>query len=101
MKKKRIILFWIKSNRGTDSKAVFSIPNDWKKEHIHDALERWCSGFGAWTHGDNIVRYGYKQIKVPPRRELLKAWDKLCAKKFRLDDRWTIMREMFNVRELQ
>ena len=99
--KKRTILFWIKSNRGTNSKAVFTIPNDWKKEQIHDALERWCSSFGAWTHGDNVVTYGYKGInKVPPRRELLKAWDKLCDKKHRLDERWSIMRELFNIREL-
>jgi hypothetical protein len=94
--KKLFVLFWIKSNRGTNSKTIFEIPLKWKKDEIEDALKQWCSSFGAWTHSDNVVRYGYKTIKIPPRRELSKAWHNLCDKKHKMEERWSTMREMFN-----
>ncbi len=96
MKEKRYILFWIKSNRGTNQKHIFEIPLHWGKDRIKDELEHWCEGFGAWTHGDNIVNYGYKAVKIPKRRELLKQWDKLCKRKDALYEKWSITREMFN-----
>ena len=98
--KKRPILFWLKSNRGTNVKAVYNIPIDWNKEEIKDKLEHWCNNYGAWTHGDNYIQYGYRAVKIPKRRELLKQWDKLCDKRDRLHDRWLVMQEMFNVKEL-
>ena len=97
--KKRYILFWIKSNRGTNEKAIFDIPLDWTKDEIKDELEHWCSLYGAWTHGDNVISYGYKAIKIPNKRELLKQWDKLCKKKDNILEKWKTMREMFNVRK--
>jgi hypothetical protein len=96
MKKKRYILFWLKSNRGTNQKHIFEIPPNWSKDRIKDELERWCSGFGAWTHGDNIVNYGYKAVKIPNKRELLKQWDKLCKRKDAIYEKWLITREMFS-----
>ncbi len=100
-KGKRLVLFWLKSSRGTDEKAVFMVPKSWKEDELKGQLENWCSYYGAWTHGDNFLQYGYKGInKLPPRKELLKAWDKLCDRKNRITERWKIMQQMFNVREL-
>lgn len=102
--KKKYVLFWINSNRGTHHKAVFEIPKyarkegDFKawKEYLKDRLESWCSRFGAWTHGDNTIEYGYKVITIPKRKELLKSWDKICARKHKLDNEYQIMQAMFN-----
>jgi hypothetical protein len=94
------VLFWIKSNRGTNDKIIFKIPEKWSKKEIETALEQWCARFGAWTHSDNIVRYGYKTVKIPNRKELLKKWHKICTQRDRVDENWKTMREMFNVREI-
>lgn len=96
----RYVLFWIKSSRGTDQKAVFEIPFDWSKDDIKSALERWCSGFGAWTHGENVVNYGYKSIKVLNGRELEKKYDLVCKSKARIIEKWKVLAAMFNVRKL-
>jgi len=92
-------LFWIKSNRGTNEKAIFRISESWSKEEIETTLENWCSLFGAWTHSDNIIRYGFKAVKVPKRRELLKQWDKICKKRDVVNEKWKTMREMFNIKD--
>ena len=67
--------FWIKSNRGTDSYGYRFLPCDNTKKNkgeIRDALEDWCSGFGAWDHGENVVTYGYSRVKFPPKKVLEK-----------------------------
>ena len=101
---KKYVLFWINSNKGTHQKAVYELPrnvvNKVDRNQLKDILtvwlERWCSRFGAWTYGDNIIEYGYKVITIPKRKELLKAWDKLYARKHRLDDKYQTMQAMFN-----
>ncbi|MBU1091509.1 hypothetical protein KKA27_01435 [Patescibacteria group bacterium] len=99
-KNPRHVLFWIKSNRGTDNKAIFKIPNDWSKEGIESALEEWCSRFGAWTHSDNEVNYGWKPVKVFGKRELEKRYDAVCKSKARIVEKWKILAAMFNIRKL-
>lgn len=58
MKMKKYI-FWIRSSRGTDSQQVVSLDSSLRKKDIKSHLEQWCSSFGAWDHGDNIVEYGW------------------------------------------
>jgi hypothetical protein len=72
------VKFWIKSSRGTDKEAIFTVPRyithtdtvkhfryrgesvaDCKKRLIDGQLEQWCEQFGAWHHGDNYVNYGW------------------------------------------
>ena len=94
------VLFWIKSNRGTDQKAIFEIPKNWDKKNIKSALERWCSGFGAWTHGENVVNYGWKSIKVFEKKELKRKYDLVCKSKARITEKWKVLATMFNVKKL-
>lgn len=96
----RYVLFWIKSNRGTNEKAIFEIPNSWDKKDIKSALERWCSRFGAWTRGDTIVSYSWKSIKVFDKKELKRRYDFVCRSKERIIEKWKVLAAMFNVRKL-
>ena len=98
-KKRKIqhVLFWIKSSRGTDAKAVFEISNHWTKEDIKSALEKWCSGFGARTHGENVINYGWKFITVPHKRELKRKYNLVCKSKARILEKWKVLAAMFNV----
>jgi len=97
----RHVLFWIKSSKGTDGKAIFKIPNNWDKEDIKAALENWCSKFGAWTHGENVIHYGYKVIKVFNKNELKKKWKLVCERREKINEEYKILSAMFNVRKWQ
>jgi hypothetical protein len=55
--------FWIKSNRGTDENEIVIIPRSLDGEALKDLLESWCDQFGAWHHGDNVVRYGLESVR--------------------------------------
>ena len=109
MKKAEYVLFWITSNRGTNGKSIFKLSNSFlklnpkeKKSALQSWLKLWCSGFGAWTHGDNIVNYGHKAIKpITNRKKLEKEWHLICEKKRKIEDNWKLMSEMFNIRELK
>jgi hypothetical protein len=75
-----LVLFWISSSRGTDSKLIFNMPvKDLRdKAAVKDRLESWCSGFSAWDHGDNIVRYGHstskRKIEAAIREAKTRPW---------------------------
>ncbi len=98
--KRQSLLFWIKSSRGTDRKTVINVPSTWTKEDIKFSLENWCSCFGAWEASENVVRYGYKKVIIPPRKELIKKWDKLCKRKSVLDEKYNECREMLMARDV-
>lgn len=98
-KNKRYVLFWIKSNRGTDEKAVFEITDSWDKTDIKSALEKWCSQFGAWSHDDNVIHYGFKPIKIPNKNELAKQYNAACKSKARAVEKWKILAAMLNVKQ--
>lgn len=97
---KRHVLFWIKSSRGTDAKAIFEIPNNWTKENIKSALEKWCSGFGAWTHGENAINYGWKSIRITRKKELEKKYALACKRRANAIEKWQILAAMLNIRTL-
>lgn len=97
---KRHVLFWIKSSRGTDAKAIFEIPNNWTKEDIKSALAKWCSRFGAWTHGENAIYYGWKPIRVLRKKELEKKYDIACKRRAMAIEKWQILAAMLNVQTL-
>lgn len=95
-------LFWLTSNRGSDEKAIWELPAEYKADDIKAELEGWCARFPAWSHGENMVHYGYKPIKVIPRTELSKKggkWEQVCAKYAKAKETRDIYREMLNVRK--
>jgi hypothetical protein len=94
-------LFWIKSNRGTDVRTVFKIPNSWSNHDIKRSLEKWCSGFTAWEHSDNIVRYGYKKIKILPKKELIKKWKNICKKRDKILSDYKTYDAMLRIQKLK
>lgn len=97
----KYVLFWIKSNRGTDEKAIFEIPKYWNKEDIRSALEKWCSGFGAWTHGDNAMNYGWKSMsRIPDKKELKRRYNLVCKSKAKITEKWKFLAAMFNIKTL-
>jgi hypothetical protein len=93
---KTYILFWLKSSRGTDKKRVIAFPSKPSEDTIKDKLEQWCSSFPAWSHGDNMLNYGYKVVKMPPRRELVKRYNRACERKQKADEQWAILAAMLN-----
>jgi hypothetical protein len=92
-------LFWLKSNRGTNEKAIYELPGNYNEDLIQDSLETWCSYFAAWTQ--SICNYGWKEIKVLPKEKLKIEWDKVCKEKAKIQDKWDTLRAMFSVRKNQ
>lgn len=70
-------IFWIRSSRGTACDQVVSLKKHQyaDKETIRSALENWCSSFGAWSHSDNYVHYGYATANKTNLRELKRYHD--------------------------
>jgi len=99
MRKRTHYLFWIKSSRGTDSKAVYYWDKPLTKEEIKDRLEQWCSCHGAWDHSDNRITYGWRKIKMVPRREVMKQYDKACVRKEKANEEWSKLAQMLNPRK--
>jgi len=97
---KKYYLFWITSNRGTDSKAVFELPSDYTEDDVNATLEKWCSGFGAWVVSETSVSYGYEEIKLPKREQILKKYNLICNKKRKIDDEWKTLAAMLNPRQI-
>ncbi|QQG45956.1 MAG: hypothetical protein HYY55_03170 [Candidatus Niyogibacteria bacterium] len=97
----RHILFWVKSSRGTDEKAIFEIPHNWTDENIKRALEKWCSRFGAWDKGENKLFFDWEFIEVLKRKELNKAYDLACEEKEKAAKKWQILAAMFNIKKLK
>lgn len=83
-KAKKYVMFWITSSRGTDSQKLVELPAGINKDDIKDLLEQWCSTFGAWDSSANFISYGFRSVKLPSRRELLKKWDKVCKERQRI-----------------
>lgn len=94
---KTYVLFWIKSSKGTDDRKVIAFtsvsPN---KARIEDVLERWCKSHSCWDVGENYISYGWRNVKIPPRRELMKAYNRACERKRKADDRWELLAAMLN-----
>ena len=97
-KSRQTVLFWIKSSRGTDRKAIFELPASYSKEDIESRLHEWCSCFGAWTASGNVVHYGYRSIRVPNRKDLKKQWDLCGKKKSQIEEKWSTLAAMWNIR---
>jgi hypothetical protein len=94
------VLFWMKSNRGTDVKVVRQFEGRLSDEEIKSALTDWASTLPAWSHGDNIVTYGFRRIKIPPRDELLKRWEKVCKSRNKINEEWDTVRQMLNPQKM-
>lgn len=90
-------IFWIRSSRGTDDMTIRKVPKDTTKDVLKEILENWCSHFGAWHVSENCVSYGMKSIKVLPRRELLKKWNRVCKAKAKIDKEHKLLQLMFSV----
>ena len=97
--KKVYYLFWIRSSKGTDSKVVYAFKPGTSRADIKDFLENWCSTFTAWHVSDNYVSYGFRKVQIPPRRELLKQYDKVCKSKEKIKNRWSTLAAMLNPRD--
>ena len=78
--KTKTYIFWIKSNHGTDIQHAVILPAVEKKSAIKDRLENWCSQFGAWTHSDNTVEYGYVKVNKGNLNKLGKYNDAKIAR---------------------
>lgn len=90
--KNKYVLFWIKSNSGTDEKKVEKFPINATKEEIKETFENWCLWFGKWEGSFNLQ--SYKTIKMPSRKELIEKWQKLYKRKNKIDEQINTLRAM-------
>ena len=95
-KDKRHVIFWIKSNRGTDDMRCFEFRKNTNNNEIEDRLQDWCSNFGCWNSSESIVRYGWKDVKMPPRKELTKIYDQAVKSKHNAVEKWKKYAAMLN-----
>jgi hypothetical protein len=89
---KNYVLFWIKSSKGTNEVTVRCVPTK-NKDDIKTLLEIWCQNFTCWTSG-GLVSYGWKPIKKPDRKTLLKQWKIICDRKAKVEERYKIIRSL-------
>lgn len=94
----KYVLFWLKSSRGTDTLTIKKVDDKIAKSDIKILLEDWCAKFGAWHVSDNMCSYGYRFVKIPPKRDLQKKWKKLCDSRTRINKQWEITRQMLMVK---
>ena len=100
--KRKNLLFWIKSSRGTDERTIVSVPISLSDNDIRIELEDWCSRFTAWTASENVVDYEYKSISVPKsKKRLNKMWSDICKKRSDINDKWKNMLCMFDIRKIK
>jgi len=87
MKKVKYI-FWIHSNRGTREIENIALDSylDNDKEGIKAELENWCSRFGAWSHSDNIVAYGWLKDSKAAQRKISKYYKAQGIEHQKIDD---------------
>lgn len=94
----KFYLFWLKSDRGSNYKAIFEFPKEIPIEDLPLYLEKWCRKFGCWEHGENSVQYGHKRIRIPVKKELDKKWGIACKRKEKIREEWKILSSMFNIK---
>lgn len=93
---KTYYMFWIKSSKGTDDRKVLAFAGKRSRAVVEDRLESWCKAHSCWDVGENVISYGYRRIKLPPRRELMKTYNRACERKRKADDRWKTLAAMLN-----
>jgi len=94
--KNKYYIYWIKSSRGTDEKICVAHPINATKAAIEADLENWCSKFGCWVISESVCSYGFKAVKMLPRKTLLKKFDKVCKKKNKIKEEWDTLAAMLN-----
>lgn len=75
---------------------VLAFPGKLDRAWIEDRLESWCKAHSCWDVGENTISYGWRTIKMPPRRELMKRYNRAAAQKNRADERWRLLAAMLN-----
>lgn len=60
-------IFWLTSSRGTDEVLVRMYPERQKPENLKADVEAWASNFGAWNVSENMVNYGWREIRNLPK----------------------------------
>lgn len=88
MNKKKAILFWIKSSRGTNRKSVYLFDKKATKAQIESALESWCATFGCWNMSENMIRYGWEEVSYAPKSLIDSMYEEACNKKTEAVENW-------------
>ena len=84
MKKRKWVMFWIKSSRGTDSQLIVNYPASALNDNIDANLRQWCRRFGAWEKSDNLVSYGWKSVKPVDARAAHRKWATLMKRESKI-----------------
>lgn len=96
--KSKTYIFWIRSNKGTDSQSIVRLDGSLKRKEISKQLEGWCSQFGAMNHSDNIVQYGWTEATKTNLNKLSKysEMNSVKSQKMELLIRHSITPKMYN-----
>jgi hypothetical protein len=89
--------YWIMryaSNRGTDQRICVALAAGTKRSAALEVAKDWAERATAGTacHEYTVT---VRRVKIPPRTELLKRWERLCKSKRIIEDRWSDARQMF------
>lgn len=97
-KKKKFVRFWINTSKQFEASTILELPYNISREEIDDKLLDWCRNvFTRFDTTESFIRYGFKTIKMLPRKELLKKWKIVCEQKRKIDERHKLIREMLAV----
>jgi len=100
--KKKAVLFWIKSSRGTNDKKVYLFDHTTPASVITSVLETWCATHNAWATwvaGENVISYGCEEVSMPSRDKLEKQYKAACKEKNAANEKWARLAAMLSPRE--
>ncbi len=99
--KRKYVLFWFKSNKGSDFKFVFQTYLSEAK--IKERCEEWGDNIiRNGSYSESICKWGHKRVSLPSTRaELSAQYRKACEVKQRAINRWAILAAKLNPLELE
>jgi hypothetical protein len=87
-------LYWLKTSRGTDIKMVFAFKLGTPLAEVREHHASWADR--AMPPAADYAQHGFQRVTVPPRRKLLKVYNKACKVKNRANDRWKVLAAKLN-----
>lgn len=85
--KTKLVMFWLKSSRGTDTRWPFVCPVGTSTRKIKEALEEWVARILRERPAIDSATYGFRSIRQYTRPQLLAMWKKHCKVYDRIADR--------------
>ena len=76
--KKMLVMFWLKSSRGTDTRWPFECPVGTSRAKIKEALGEWVERIIRDRPAIDSCTYGVRSLRRYTRQQLLRMWNRHC-----------------------